>query len=77
MYWNSSWDYIQFPAGTRHPTRPYSFFKKDRIITKLVADSSTEDLVNRHKANSLIVDELGKSLLLKGFQPQVPPSSST
>ena len=53
------------------------FYRKGRIITKLVAavadDSKKEQLNCSEKANKVIVDELGKSLLRQGSQPQVPP----
>lgn len=54
------------------------FYQKGRIIAKLeaeaaVADSKKEQLNNRVRANKLIIDELGKSLLRQGVQPQVPP----
>jgi hypothetical protein len=53
------------------------FYRKGRIITKLVAavadDSKKEQLNCSEKANKVIVDELGKSLLRQGIQPQVPP----
>ena len=53
------------------------FYRKGQIITKLVAeaavvDSKKEQLNCSEKANRLIVDELGKSLLRQGVQPQVP-----
>ncbi|MBX9923186.1 MAG: hypothetical protein K2Y01_03665 [Rhabdochlamydiaceae bacterium] len=54
------------------------FYQKGRIITKLVETKAggahTEELNCNKKANKLIVDELGKSLLRKGFNPQVPPA---
>ena len=55
------------------------FYQKGRIITKLVAeaavvDSKKEQLNCSEKANRVIVDELGKSLLRQGVQPQVPPA---
>ena len=53
------------------------FYQKGRIITKLVAavtdDSKKEQLNCSEKVNKVIVDELGKSLLRQGSQPQVPP----
>jgi len=55
------------------------FYQKGRIITKLVkeaavVDSKKEQLNCSEKANRVIVDELGKSLLRQGVQPQVPPA---
>ena len=55
------------------------FYQKGRIITKLVTeaavgDSKKEQLNCNEKANRLIIDELGKSLLRQGVQPQVPPA---
>ncbi|MBS0648848.1 MAG: hypothetical protein JSS10_06470 [Verrucomicrobia bacterium] len=56
------------------------FYRKGRIITT-VAESATEDSKREQlncngKANRLIVDELGKSLLRKGIQPQLPPAAA-
>lgn len=55
------------------------FYRKGRIITKLVTeaavdDSKKEQLNCSEKANRVIIDELGKSLLRQGVQPQVPPA---
>lgn len=52
------------------------FYQKGRIITRLIeagnGDNNGRQLDCRKKANSLLVDELGKTLLRKGSQPQVP-----
>jgi hypothetical protein len=55
------------------------FYQKGRIITKL-AEAVTDDSKKRQldcngKANRLIIDELGKTLLRKGTPPQVPPAA--
>ena len=55
------------------------FQRKERVITNLVTAQADESkkmkLECNGKAVNLIVDELGKSLIRKGIQPQVPPSA--
>lgn len=55
------------------------FYRKGRIITKLVTEAAVDESKKQQlncseKANNLIIDELGKSLLRQGVQPQVPPA---